>query len=213
MYFFGIVTNLHICSDCDRNTFEGSSKNSLVGSPNCLVRVQTKHSNEVTFFRIFQFQIFFQTLIGKYPAVLWKPNSTRQDEPITNEVLIRGSLIPKKISQFWIRYFGLVETFQHGWRYCILRVQRKNSTGNFLKHFLFLNRYRALSETFSDSWQNFPNCCQYCFLRVRGHLVVKILFSKKLRLLFFRKLGKKLCQFSTKYFPARLPKMPCCLPD
>ena len=111
---------------------------------------------------------------------------------MTNEVLIRGSLIPKKLSQFRIRYFGLVETFQHGWRYCILRVQRKNSTGNFSKHFLFPNRYRALSETFSDSGQNFPNCCQYCFLRVRGHLVVKIFFSKKLQHLFFRKLGKKL---------------------
>ena len=56
-----------------------------------------------------------------------------------------------------------------------------------------------MSETFSGSWQNFPNFFQYCFLRVRGHLVVKIVFSKKLRHLFFGKLGKNLCHFSTKF--------------
>ena len=82
---FGIVTNLHSCSDCDRKTFESSSKDSLVGSPNCLVRIQTKNSKEVTFFRMFQFQIFFQFLSGKYPAVFSKPNSTRREERMENE--------------------------------------------------------------------------------------------------------------------------------
>ena len=100
LFFFGLVIFLDIFSDCYGTILECSAKSSLVGSPNCLVRVQTKDSNEVTFFRIFQFQLFLQTLSGKYPAVLCKPNSTLQDEPMKNEVLIRGSLIPKKLSHF-----------------------------------------------------------------------------------------------------------------
>ena len=48
---------------------------------------------------------FFQTLSGKYPAVLWKPNSTRPDEPMKDEVLIPSSLIPKNLFAIWRRYF------------------------------------------------------------------------------------------------------------
>ena len=59
LFLFVLVLFLHICSDCNGKTFESSAKSSLVGSPNCLVRVQTKGSNEVTFFRTFQFQFFF----------------------------------------------------------------------------------------------------------------------------------------------------------
>ena len=93
MFFSAFDTILHICSDCDENTFESSAKKSPMGSPNCLVRFRMKDSNEMTFFRTFHIQIFFQTLSGKYPAVVWEPNSTCPDGPMKNEVLIRSSLI------------------------------------------------------------------------------------------------------------------------
>ena len=93
MFFFGVVKNLHNCLDCDGNTFKNSAKNSLLSSPNCLVRVQTKDLNEVTFFRSFQFWFFFQKLSGKYPAVLSKTNSTRREERMKHEVLNGSSLI------------------------------------------------------------------------------------------------------------------------
>ena len=56
--FFGFVTILHICSDSDANTFESSAKKSCEGSPNCLVRVQMKDSNERLSFETFKFKIF-----------------------------------------------------------------------------------------------------------------------------------------------------------
>ena len=104
--FFGIFTILNICSDCDGNTFESSAKKFLVDSPNCLVLVQKKDSNEVTLFRTFQFQIVSQTLSGKYPAVLSKTNCTSPEEPMKNEVLIWNNLIPKKVFAIWRRSFG-----------------------------------------------------------------------------------------------------------
>ena len=137
-----------------------------MGSPNCLVRVQTKDSNEVTFLRSFRFQIFFQISSGKYTAVLSKAKSTRPEETMKNGVLIRSSLIPKTVFAFWIRYFCLVQTFQHGWRYCILRVQRKNSIWNFSKHFCFLIVTGLWVEAFLLFGRTFPKCCQYCILRV-----------------------------------------------
>ena len=91
--FFGVVKNLHNFLDCDGNTFKNSAKNGLLSSPNCLVRVQTKDLNEVTFFRSFQFWFFFQKLSGKYPAVLSKTNSTRREERMKHEVLNGSSLI------------------------------------------------------------------------------------------------------------------------
>ena len=48
---------------------------------------------------------FFQTLSRKNPAVLWKPISTRPDELMKNEVLIRSSLVPKIFFGIWRRYF------------------------------------------------------------------------------------------------------------
>ena len=56
--FIGLASILHICSNCDGNTLDFSAKTFLLGSPNCLVRVSTKNSNEVTFFWTFQFQFF-----------------------------------------------------------------------------------------------------------------------------------------------------------
>ena len=106
MFFFGIFTILNICSDCDGNTFESSAKKFLVDSPNCLVLIQKKDSNEVTLFRTFQFQIVSQTLSGKYPAVLSKTNCTSPEEPMKNEVLIWNNLIPKKVFAIWRRSFG-----------------------------------------------------------------------------------------------------------
>ena len=81
--FFVLVTSLHICSDCDQKTFKISSKKSLVGSPNCLVHIQMKGSNEVTFFRNFEFHFFSrpwaekirqccQTLIPRVQKNLWR---------------------------------------------------------------------------------------------------------------------------------------------
>ena len=83
-----------------------SAKKSPVGSPNCLVRFQMKDSNEMTFFWTYQIQKIFQTLSGKSPAVLWKHNSTRPDEPMKKEVSIRSSLIPKNFFGIWRRFFG-----------------------------------------------------------------------------------------------------------
>ena len=105
--FFGIVTILNFCLDFDGNTIESSAKNFLVGPPNCLVRVQTKDSNEVTFFRTFLFQSLSQTLSGKYPAVVSKTNSTCPEEPMENEVLRWNSLIPQNVFAIRRRCFGL----------------------------------------------------------------------------------------------------------
>ena len=104
--FIGLASILHICSNCDGNTLDFSAKTFLLGSPNCLVRVSTKNSNEVTFFWTFQFQFFFRILGRKFTAVLSKTNSTRPGERMKNDVLIRGSLIPEKVSAIWRRYFG-----------------------------------------------------------------------------------------------------------
>ena len=106
MFSFGLVTISHFCSDCNGNTFESSGKNSLVGSPNCLVRVQTKDSKEVTFFRVFQFQFFSRLWAEKNPAVLSKPKYMCREERMKNEVLIRSSLIPKNLLAIGRRYFG-----------------------------------------------------------------------------------------------------------
>ena len=65
LFLFDLVLLLHICSDWNGKLIESSAENSLVGSPNCLLRVQTNYSNELTFFRTFQFEIFFQTFSGK----------------------------------------------------------------------------------------------------------------------------------------------------
>ena len=56
--FPGFVTILHICSDSDGNTFESSAKTSSEGSPNCLIRVQMKDSNERLSFETFKFKTF-----------------------------------------------------------------------------------------------------------------------------------------------------------
>ena len=107
-----------------------------------------------------------------------------------------------------------VVSFQHGWRYCILRVQRENWTGTFPKHFLFLIGYRALSETLSNFWQNFSKGLSLVQSTYPGeHVELKVFFSKYLRNLFFRKLGKRFCHISTKVFAERLSKKPCSLPD
>ena len=66
LFLFGLVLFLHICSDCIGRSFESSAKSSLVGSPNCLVRAQTKDSNEMTFFEAFSFKFFSR---------LWEENN------------------------------------------------------------------------------------------------------------------------------------------
>ena len=86
LFLFDLVLILDICSDWNGKIIESSAQNSLVGSRNCLVWVQTKDSNELTFFRTFQFQFFFPTLSGKQRAVLSNTNPTTPEKPMKNEV-------------------------------------------------------------------------------------------------------------------------------
>ena len=57
-FFFGLVTILVICSDCDGNTFESSAKNSLVGSPNCMYVSKWKVRTKWLSFEPFKFKFF-----------------------------------------------------------------------------------------------------------------------------------------------------------
>ena len=156
----------------------------------------------MTFFRTFHIQIFFQTLSGKYPAVVWEPNSTCPDGPMKNEVLIRSSLIHRSFRNLKKIFRVYVETFLHDWKYCILRVQRKNWTGIFSKQFLFLNGYRALSEFLSKFWQNFSRGLSMVQCTYPGeHFEVKVFFFKIAKISFSRNLGKNLCPFPSKKTP------------
>ena len=150
----------------------------------------------MTFFRTFHIQIFFQTLSGKYPAVVWEPNSTCPDGPMKNEVLIRSSLIHRSFRNLKKIFRVYVETFLHDWKYCILRVQRKNWTGIFSKQFLFLNGYRALSEFLSKFWQNFSRGLSMVQCTYPGeHFEVKVFFFQNSKNIFFSELGQKSLSF------------------
>ena len=67
MFFSGFDTVLHICSDCDENTFESSAKKSPVGSPNCMYvskwKVRTKW-------------LSFEPFIFKFFSRLWRKISS-----------------------------------------------------------------------------------------------------------------------------------------
>ena len=103
--FFWFVTILHICSDCDGNTFEIRLKNLFrVLQTACTCPNERFERND--FLSSVSNSKFFQTLSRKNPAVLWKTNFTRPDEPMKNEVLIRSSLVTKKVFGIWRRYFG-----------------------------------------------------------------------------------------------------------
>ena len=104
---------------------------------------QTIDSNGVTFFWTFQFQFFFQILGGKFTAVLSKTNSTRPGEPMKNDVLIRGSLIPQKVFAIWRRYFGFS-----------------------LKHFSLVGDTAFYAFRERIQWEIFWNT--FCFLIVTG---------------------------------------------
>ena len=128
-------------------------------------------SNEMTCFPIFQIQNFFQTLSGKNQAVLWKPNSTRADEPMKKEVSIRISLIPEKNFGFWRRFFGFRlkhfsmagDTAFYAFKETIEQEIFRNNfcssmvTGLRVKPYLIFGR-------------NFPRDCQWCNLRIQWNI-------------------------------------------
>ena len=58
IFFFGLVTILVICSDCDVTRFESSAKNSLVGSPNCTYVSKWKFGTKWLSFGPFKFKFF-----------------------------------------------------------------------------------------------------------------------------------------------------------
>ena len=58
MFFFGLVTILHVCSDCDGNKFKSSTKNFLVGSPNCTYVSKWKVPTKWFSFEPFKFKLF-----------------------------------------------------------------------------------------------------------------------------------------------------------
>ena len=135
---------------------------------------------------------FLQTLSGKYPAVLWKPNSTRPDEPMKSEVLIRSSLIPKKTSEFEENDSGL------GWNISawleILHSRRSKKELN-RKFFatVFVSQWLPgyewnLVQFLADFFQGFVNGAIYVSRRTfRGRRI----FLKNSKQTFFSELGQK----------------------
>ena len=105
LILFDLVLILHICSDINGKIFESSAKNSLVGSRNCLVRVQTKDSNELTFFRTFQFQLFFPDFERKKTSSGVKLYFYASRKTYEDRGLIRSSLIPRNVFAIWRSYF------------------------------------------------------------------------------------------------------------
>ena len=161
LFLFGLVLFLHIWSDCNGKTFESSAKSSLVGSPNCLVRNQTKDSNEVTFFRTFQFQFFFQILGGKVTAVLSKTTSMRPEEPMKNDVSIRISLVPQKVSTTWRRYFGLrLKNFSMVGDTAFYAFRERLQQELFRNNFCFSMVTGLWVKRVQIFGKNFPKCCQ-----------------------------------------------------
>ena len=214
LFLFGLVLILHNCSDRNGKIFESSAKSSLVSSPNCLVRAQTKNSNEVTFFWTVQFQFFFQILGGKFTAVLSQTNSTRPEELMKNDVLIRGSLIPEKDFAIWRRFFGFsLKHFSMVGDTAIYAFRERIQQEIFRNIFCFLIVTGLWVKAFLIFGRIFQRVVSISFYVSRGHLEVKLFFLKLTKTTFFRKVGKKLCHFSTKPFPERLSKKLCSLPD
>ena len=57
-FFFGLVTILQVCSDCDGNTFESSGESSHVGSPNCMYVSKWKVRRKWLSLGTFKFNFF-----------------------------------------------------------------------------------------------------------------------------------------------------------
>ena len=105
--FFWFVTNLHICSDCDGNTFEISAKKSIVGSPNCMYVSKWKIRTKWLAFQSFKFKIFsrlwaekirqcYENLILRVQMNLWR-----------KRFQLELVWFPKKISDFEEDFSGL----------------------------------------------------------------------------------------------------------
>ena len=156
----------------------------------------------------------FQTFIGKYTARLSKAKSTRAEEPMTNEVLIRSSLIPKIVFEFWIRYFGFrLKHFTMVGDTAFYAFRERSQQETFRNIFCFLIVTGLWVKAFLTFGRSFRRVVQSALYVSRGHLEVKLIFFKSSKTHFLGNWAKKNCHFSTKYFPERLSKIPCSLPD
>ena len=82
---------------------------------------------------------FFRTLSGRNQAVLWKPNSTRADEPMKKDISIRSSSIPKKVFGIWRRYFGFrLKHFSMAGDTALYAFKEWTELENFRNNFCFL---------------------------------------------------------------------------
>ena len=201
-FFSGFDTILHICSDCDENTFESSAKKSPVGSPNWIVRFRVKDSNEMTFFRTFHIQIFSQTLSGKYPAVVWKPIFTRADEPMKKEVSIRSSSIPKKVLGIWRRSFGFrLKHFCMAGNTAFYAFKERIEEELFRNNFCFWMVTEHWVKPYLNFGRTFPRGCQWCNLRIQGNISRWKYFFQNSKQIFFSELGQKSLSFPYQSVP------------
>ena len=157
---------------------------------------------------------FFQTFSGKYTAVLSKAKSTRPVEPMKNGVLIPSSLIPKIVFAFWRRYFGFrLKHFTMVGDTAFYAFRERIQQETFRNIFCFLIVTALWVKAFLIFGRSFRRVVQSALYVSGGHLEVKLIFFNSSKTPFFRKLGEKICHFSTKHFPESLSKILCSLPD
>ena len=119
----------------------------------------------------------FQTFSGKYSAVLSKAKSTRPEEPMKNEVLIRSSLIPKIFFEFWRRYFGFrLKHFTTVGDTAFYAFREGIQQEIFRNIFCFLIVTGLWVKAFPIFGRSFRRVVQSALYASRGHLEVKLIF-------------------------------------
>ena len=115
---------------------------------------------------------FFQTLSGKDPAVLWKLNSTRPDEPKKNEVLVRSSFIPNNVFAIWRRYFGfMLYHFSMAGDNAFYAFKERIEKEYFLNIFCFSLVTWLWVKLYRIFGRIFPMGCHWCNLLIQGNML------------------------------------------